>query len=267
MLPSDEATYHRMMTLNLLNIGDDAMKTENIQSKAALDDKMYRKNVQCLLLAIIAKMTSIYGNDVDLDNAKTDIEKGEMYAKLLRRPFCVMVDREVFEKLSQLIDKYSSVFFSNISKDIEDSDNILDAYCLLSVVKILGINMKNLSLSHIDVNMMITQSSSSPFATMKKFIIKTIETYTSKFSSLKSSSKFSLILQSLYDECKMILKLSANILYDNTLDLISMLEKHISMFDTNATSKDIAKGLMTYMSSDDNMRNKSMKMTRSLASS
>ena len=260
MLPSDEATYHRMMTLNLLNIGDDAMKTENIQSKAALDDKMYRKNVQCLLLAIIAKMTSIYGNDVDLDNAKTDIEKGEMYAKLLRRPFCVMVDREVFEKLSQLIDKYSSVFFSNINKDIEDSDNILDAYCLLSVVKILGINMKNLSLSHIDVNMMITQSSSSPFATMKKFIIKTIETYTSKFSSLKSSSKFSLILQSLYDECKMILKLSANILYDNTLDLISMLEKHISMFDTNATSKDIAKGLMTYMSSDDNMRNILKKM-------
>ena len=147
MLPSDEATYHRMMTLNLLNIGDDAMKTENIQSKAALDDKMYRKNVQCLLLAIIAKMTSIYGNDVDLDNAKTDIEKGEMYAKLLRRPFCVMVDREVFEKLSQLIDKYSSVFFSNINKDIEDSDNILDAYCLLlSFFDALSFRFSNISL-------------------------------------------------------------------------------------------------------------------------
>ena len=260
MLPSDDEAYHRMMTLNLLNIGDDAMKTEAIESKTELDDKVYRKNVQCLLLAIIAKMTSIYGNDVDVDNAKSDIEKGEMYAKLLRRPFCVMVDREVFEKLSMLIDKYSSIFFANVNNDIEDSNNILDAYCLLSVVKILGVNMKNLSLSHIDVNMMIKESSTSPFAAMEKFIIKTIETYTSKFSSMKSSSKMSLILQCLYDECKMILKRSANILYDNSLDLISMLEKHISMFDTNATSKDIAKGLMTYMSSDDNMRSILRKM-------
>ena len=267
-------TYQREITLNILGLEDtesEKYKKQNlINSEHKNEDIIpYKKSVQCLILSTIAKLSEYYGQVPDIRSANTDEERGEIFSKACRRPYCVKLESETFENLIVFINKFSENFFQTIenSKDNTNIIKYLDSYCLLSTIKILRTNLSCLSLSNLDLKFFIKDNNNNnPFLKVKKFIFKILEIYNKKFlenqnnnqdiTKLSENEKKNFeIIKALYDECKIILLVSVNTLYPEYNDIINILEREIINFKTSNYSRDVVNSILEWMSNEENMKN------------
>lgn len=280
--------FQREDTLNILNLRDDEsekFKTQNLvlEGEAQKEEiSSYKISIKCLILSTIAKLSEYYGQVPDIRSANTDEERGQIFSKACRRPYCVKLESEIFETLIFFINNFSENFFKilnneyNSKSEVEDktvtdkenSDlmNYLDSYCLLSTIKILRTNLSCLSLSNLDLKFFIKDNNNNPFLKVKEFIFKILEIYNKKISLYekngqdmallpdKEKKNFE-IIKALYEECKIILLVSVNTLYPDYNDIIQILETEIRNFKTNNYSREVVNCILEWMSSEENMKN------------
>jgi hypothetical protein len=302
--------FKRETTLNILSLEDvdsELYKKQNLLLAAEPQIKgnlkinenkitLYKKSVKCLILATIAKLSEYFGQVPDIRSANTDEERGLIFSKACRRPFCVKLESETFENLIIFINNFSESFFKIIEKknnytkkdqntDKEENEKIneddqnselemldyLDAYCLLSTIKILRTNLSCLSLSNLDLKFFIKDNNNNPFLKVKEFIFKILELYNHKInfyeknkqdvSKLEEIEKKNFdIIKALYEECKTILLVSINTFYPEYNDIIEILETEIINFKTSNYSRDVVNCILEWMSSEENMKNLLLKL-------
>ena len=246
--------YDKQLTLNILGLEDEnteKYKEINIinNNENLNDNEKYKMNIQCLILNTIAKLSEFYGQVPDLRIATNDIERGKILSEVMRRPFCVKLEPIVFEKIIQFLKLYSDDFLKGKFTDTE-------AYCLLAIVKIIRTNLKCLSISNLGVDYFIqrnTKNKSNPFLEMKTFIFKILEMYHNKKNSTEDKDKD--LIKALYEECKIILMVSVNTLYQSYDEIIQVLKDNINNYEKSPYSKDIAKCILIWLSNEDNIHN------------
>ena len=236
--------YKHQETLNLLGLEDDQSK--NYKDVKIINDKIennfeqYKLNLQCFILNIIAKVSEYYGQVPDLKIASNDIERGKILSQAMRRPYCVKLEPRTFKELIKLMIQYSQNFIKGNYTDIE-------AFCLLAIVKIISTNLKCLSISNLGVDFFLDKSSkdnTNPFIQMKEFIFNIIKIYHD--DKIEKNDLF----KSVYEECKIILKVSFNTLYQNNSDIVQILCDNLNKSDY---SKDIASCILHWISVPDNI--------------
>ena len=251
-------------TLNILgleDLGSVEFKSQNLtvdsEVKSSIDLTIYKRSIQCLVLSTIAKLSEYYGQVSDMSSANSDEDRGKILAQATRRPYCVKLEPETFEILIKFIQEFSSDFFE------KNSDNKtlqkLDSYCLLSTIKILRTNLNCLSISNLELNYFIKNTNNNPFLKMKEFIFKIFEIYHNLHNN--SSADIDMI-KTLYEECKIILQVSANTLYPDYCEIIHILEKEIQNFKQSKYSKDIIKSILQWMSNEENMKKMLIKLKK-----
>jgi hypothetical protein len=253
-------TYLRESTLNILGLEDKnsiEYKKQNLTIQQ--DDKstlpIYKKSAQCLILSTIAKLSEYYGQVQDVRSANTDEERGRIISQACRRPYCVKLEPETFEILINFINEFSASFFKNNGCDPKMRK--LDNYCLLSTIKILRTNLNCLSISNLDIDFFIKDKNNNPFIKVKEFIFRIFEAYHGKQKDEDIE-----IIRALYEECKIILSVSINILYPNINEIIEILEHEITKFKESKYSKDVVKCILEWMSNEDNMKNLLLKLKK-----
>lgn len=249
--------FLRENTLNVLGLEDNASK--NFKNQNIINDKdqhsliIYKKSAQCLILSTIAKLSEYYGQVPDVRSANTDEERGRILSQSCRRPYCVKLEPETFEILINFINEFSHGFFNKCeNKQIQTMDN----YCLLSTIKILRTNLNCLSLSNLEIDFFVKDKNNNPFFKVKEFIFKIFEIYHSNTVDKESYD----ITHALYEECKIILAVSVNILYQDYYQIIEILENEIQNFRAKKYSKDIVKCILEWMSNEENMKNLLLKL-------
>ena len=246
--------YDKQLTLSILGLEDEnsaKYKEINIinNNENINDNDKYKMNIQCLILNTIAKLSEFYGQVPDLRIATNDIERGKILSEVMRRPFCVKLEPIVFEKIIKFLNLYSVDFLKGKFTDTE-------AYCLLAIVKIIRTNLKCLSISNLGVDYFIhrdNKNKSNPFLEMKAFIFKILEMYHNIKNSADNKDKE--LIKALYEECKIILMVSVNTLYQNYDEIIQVLKENIYNYENNPYSKDIAKCILIWLSNEDNIHN------------
>ncbi len=88
---------------------------------------------------------------------------------------------------------------------------LLDNYCLLSNIKILRTNLNFLSISNLEIDFFVKDKNNNPFFKVKEFIIKIFKICHSGNIHKDDYD----ITHALYEECKIILAVSVNILYQD----------------------------------------------------
>ena len=238
------AKYKHQETLNLLGLEDDQSK--NYKDVKIINDKIgnnfeqYKLNLQCFILNIIAKVSEYYGQVPDLKIASNDVERGKILSQAMRRPYCVKLEPRTFKELIKLMIQYSQNFIKGNYSDIE-------AFCLLAIAKIISTNLKCLSISNLGIDYFLDKSSkdnTNPFIQMKEFIFNIIKIYHD--DKIEKNDLF----KSVYEECKIILKVSFNTLYQNNSDIVQILCDNLNKSDY---SKDIASCILHWMSVPDNI--------------
>ena len=240
--------YKRQETLDLLCLEDEQTK-EYKEIKISNDViqidnyENYKLNLQCLILNTIAKVSEFYGQVPDLKIASNDVDRGKILAQAMRRPFCVKLEPKIFSELINLLMTYSSNFIKGNYTDIE-------AYCLLAIVKIIRTNLKCLSISNLGIDYFIgknTPNDKNPFSQMKEFIFNIIKKYHDK-NDIKND-----LFKAVYDECKIILQVSVNTLYQKNSDIIHVLCDSLNDYVKNEYSQDVILCILTWMSNEDNI--------------
>ena len=254
---SDEISmkkFEKQETLNILGLEDENSKNFKqilIENKNAnnINDEEYKLNIQCLILNTIAKLSEFYGQVPDLKIATNDIERGRILAQIMRRPFCVKLEPIVFEMIIKFLNLYSKKF-------LEGNINDTEAYCLLAIVKIIKTNLKCVSISNLSIDYFLNKNTdTNPFLLMKKFIFKIFEIYHNNNNDINNKNeKYNELIKALYEECKFILKVSVNTLYEKFDDIILVLNSHIKDID-NKYNKDIVECILIWLSNEENMRN------------
>jgi alpha-tubulin suppressor-like RCC1 family protein len=253
-------TYLRENTLNILGLEDQTsidFKKQNLVVEK--DDKtnlgLYKKCIQCLILSTIAKLSEYFGQVQDVRSANTDEERGKILSQACRRPYCVKLEPETFEILINFVNEFSEAFFKNKG---DEKLRQLDNYCLLSTIKILRTNLNCLSVSNLDIDFFIKDKNNNPFIKVKEFIFKIFEIYHN--TTVRTEDKE--IVRALYEECKIILSVSINIIYPNNYEIIEILEHEITKFKESKYSKDVVKCILEWMSNEDNMKNLLLKLKK-----
>ena len=243
-------TFKHQETLDLLCLEDEQTKNykeidiinENVEnSKNNFSE--YILNLQCFILNIIAKVSEYYGQVPDLKIASNDIEMGKILSQAMRRPFCVKLEPTTLKELIKLLIQYSQNFVKGNYTDIE-------GFCLLAIVKIIRTNLKCLSISNLGIDYFLKKNSEdkiNPFFQMKEFIFNIIKMYHN--DKIEKNDLF----KAVYEECKIILKVSVNTLYQNNGDIVQILCDHLNNFQKNNFSKDIASCILYWISNQDNI--------------
>ena len=239
--------YKRQETLDLLGLEDDETKKYKdikIINESINDNfEQYKLNLQCLILNIIAKVSEFYGQVPDLKIASNDVERGKILSQAMRRPYCVKLEPKTFKELIQLLIQYSQNFIKGNYTDTE-------AFCLLAIVKIISTNLKCLSISNLGIEYFLNKNSKdnkdniNPFIQMKEFIFNIIKIYHE--DKIEKNDLF----KSVYEECKIILKVSFDTLYQKNSDIVQILCDSLNKSDY---SQDIASCILHWMSVPDNI--------------
>ena len=236
--------YKHQETLDLLGLEDEQSKkykeVDIINDKIGNNFDQYKLNLQCFILNIITKVSEYYGQVPDLKIASNDVERGKILSQAMRRPYCVKLEPKIFKELIKLMIKFSQNFIKGNYTDTE-------AFCLLAIVKIISTNLKCLSISNLGVDYFLDKSdkdNNNPFIQMKEFIFNIIKIYHD--DKIEKNDLF----KSVYEECKIILKVSFNTLYQNNNDIVQILCDNLNKSDY---SKDIASCILHWMSVPDNI--------------
>ena len=236
--------FKRQETLDLLGLEDDESKNYKdvkiINNTIENNFEQYKLNLQCFILNIIAKLSESYGQVPDLKIASNDVERGKILSQAMRRPYCVKLEPKTFKELIKLMIQYSQNFIKGNYTDIE-------AFCLLAIVKIISTNLKCLSISNLGVDYFLSKNSKdniNPFIQMKEFIFNIIKIYHD--NKIEKNDLF----KSVYEECKIILKVSFDTLYQKNSDIVQILCDNL---DRSDYSKDIASCILHWMSVPDNI--------------
>ena len=241
--------FKHQETLDLLCLEDEESKNYKeieIINKNVENEKdnysEYILNLQCFILNIIAKVSEYYGQVPDLKIASNDIEMGKILSQAMRRPFCVKLEPITLKELIKLLIRYSQNFIKEKYTDIE-------GFCLLAIVKIIRTNLKCLSISNLGIDYFLKRNSEdkiNPFFQMKEFIFNIIKIYHDKDDNND-------LFKAVYEECKIILKVSVNTLYQNNGDIVQILCDHLNNFEKSNYSKDIASCILYWISNQDNI--------------
>ena len=236
--------YKRQETLDLLGLEDEeSKKYKQVEvTNKSIDNnfEQYKLYLQCFILNIIAKVSEFYGQVPDLKIASNDIERGKILSKAMRRPYCVKLEPNTFKELIKLMIQYSQNFIKGNYTDTE-------AFCLLAIVKIISTNLKCLSISNLGIEYFLNKNSkenTNPFIQMKEFIFNIIKIYHD--NKIEKNDLF----KSVYEECKIILKVSFDTLYQKNTDIVQILCDNL---DKSDYSKDIASCILHWMSVPDNI--------------
>ena len=243
----NNSVYKRQETLDILGLEDDETKKYKdikiINESINNNFEQYKLNLQCLILNIIAKVSEFYGQVPDLKIASNDVERGKILSQAMRRPYCVKLEPKTFKELIQLLIQYSQNFIKGNYTDTE-------AFCLLAIVKIISTNLKCLSISNLGIEYFLNKNSKdtkdniNPFIHMKEFIFNIIKIYHE--DKIEKNDLF----KSVYEECKIILKVSFDTLYQKNSDIVQILCDSLNKSDY---SKDIASCILHWMSVPDNI--------------
>ena len=248
----DEVTnnnFKHQETLDILGLEDE--QTKNYKETQIINEDIekeknfnkYKLNLQCFILNTIAKVSEFYGQVPDLKIASNDIERGKILSQAMRRPFCVKLEPITFRDLIKLLISYSQNFIKGNYTDIE-------AFCLLAIVKIIRTNLKCLSISNLGIDYFLKKNSEdniNPFFQMKEFIFNIIKMYhDEKFEKND-------LFKAVYEECKIILKVSVNTLYQKNSDIVQILCDNLNNYEKDNYSKDVASCILFWMSDQDNM--------------
>ena len=248
----DEVTnnnFKHQETLDILGLEDEQSKsykeTQIINNDIEKDKNFaqYKLNLQCFILNTIAKVSEYYGQVPDLKIAPNDIERGKILSQAMRRPFCVKLEPITFKELIKLLILYSQNFIKGNYSDIE-------AFCLLAIVKIIRTNLKCLSISNLGIDYFLKKNSQdniNPFFQMKEFIFNIIRMYHDE--KVEKNDLF----KAVYEECKIILKVSVNTLYQKNSDIVQILCDNLNNFKKDSYSKDVASCILYWISDQDNM--------------
>ena len=241
--------FKHQETLDLLCLEDEESKNykeiEIINKNVENEKDNYSEYIlylQCFNLNIIAKVSEYYGQVPDLKIASNDIEMGKILSQAMRRPFCVKLEPITLKELIKLLIRYSQNFIKEKYTDIE-------GFCLLAIVKIIRTNLKCLSISNLGIDYFLKRNSEdkiNPFFQMKEFIFNIIKIYHDKDDNND-------LFKAVYEECKIILKVSVNTLYQNNGDIVQILCDHLNNFEKSNYSKDIASCILYWISNQDNI--------------
>ena len=248
----DEVTnnnFKHQETLDILGLEDE--QTKNYKETQIINEDIekeknfnkYKLNLQCFILNTIAKVSEFYGQVPDLKIASNDIERGKILSQAMRRPFCVKLEPITFRDLIKLLISYSENFIKGNYTDIE-------AFCLLAIVKIIRTNLKCLSISNLGIDYFLKKNSEdniNPFFQMKEFIFNIIKMYHDE--KVEKNDLF----KAVYEECKIILKVSVNTLYQKNSDIVQILCDNLNNYEKDNYSKDVASCILFWMSDQDNM--------------
>ena len=240
--------YKYQETLDILGLEDEQTKDYkkvNIINKEIEKDKnyeQYKLNLQCFILNIIAKVSEYYGQVPNIKIASNDVERGKILSQAMRRPYCVKLEPNTFKELIKLMIQYSQNFIKGNYTDTE-------AFCLLAIVKIISTNLKCLSISNLGIDYFLNKKNSdndstNPFIQMREFIFNIIKIYHE--NKLEKNDLF----KSVYEECKIILKVSFDTLYQKSTDIVQILCDNLNKSEY---SKDIASCILHWMSVPDNI--------------
>ena len=243
--------FKHQETLDLLCLEDEQSKkykeidiiNEKMEKEKENNFAQYKLNLQCFILNTIAKVSEYYGQVPDLKIASNDIERGKILSQAMRRPFCVKLEPTTFKELIKLLIQYSQKFIKGNYTDIE-------AFCLLAIVKIIRTNLKCLSISNLGIDYFLKKNSEdniNPFFQMKEFIFNIIKIYHDE--KIEKNDLF----KAVYEECKIILKVSVNTLYQKYGDIVQILCDNLNDFKNNNYSKDVASCILYWISDQDNI--------------
>ena len=242
--------FKHQETLDLLGLEDEQSK--NYKETKIINDKItkeqnyeqYILNLQCFILNTIAKVSEFYGQVPDLKIASNDIERGKILSQAMRRPFCVKLEPITFKELIKLLMQFSKNFIKGNYTDIE-------AFSLLAIVKIIRTNLKCLSISNLGIDYLLKKNGEeniNPFFQMKEFIFNIIKIYHD--DKIEKNDLF----KAVYEECKIILKVSVNTLYQKNSEIVQILCDNLdNNFKKNNYSKDVASCILYWISDQDNI--------------